>query len=99
MEPPPVGTPEYEKIKTFNFKITQDSAGQLPHYDCDAKFASSTCGHTSTGLRCFNAGVTMPSVMPERFDKISHQGKLPLTRLREVQPDYAKACGEGIEWK
>eukprot|EP00959_Pyramimonas_sp_CCMP1952_P419741 8791943-Pyramimonas_sp.AAC.1 len=47
MELPPVGTPEYEKNKAFNFKIMQDSAGQLPHNDCDAKFASYTCGHTS----------------------------------------------------
>lgn len=99
MELPPVGTPEYNAIKNFNFKIMEDSAGQLPQYDCDAKFASYTCGHTSMGLRCINAGVPVPTVMPERFDRISHQGKLSLTRLREVQPDYAKACDEGIEWK
>ena len=99
MELPPVSTPEYDKLKAFNFKITQDSAGQLPPYDCDAKFASYTCGHTSMGLRCFNAEVPVPTSMPERFDKISHEGKLSLTRLREVQPDYAKACDEGIEWK
>eukprot|EP00959_Pyramimonas_sp_CCMP1952_P232530 4859509-Pyramimonas_sp.AAC.1 len=74
----------------------EDSAGQLPQYDCDAKIASYTCGHTSMGLRCINAGVPVPTVMPERFDRISHQEKLPLTRLREVQPDYAKACDEGI---
>ena len=99
MELPPTHTPEYEKIKAFNFKIMRDSAGQLPLYDCDAKFASYTCGHTNMGLRCFNAEVPVPSSKPERFDKISHSGKLSLARLREVQPDYAKACDEGIEWK
>ena len=99
MELPPLGTSEYQTIKVFNDKIIQDSAGQLPAYDCDAKFASYTCGHTSMGLRCLSAGVRLPSDKPERFEKISQDGSLSLKRLRETQPEYARAVTEGIEWK
>eukprot|EP00959_Pyramimonas_sp_CCMP1952_P345642 7238526-Pyramimonas_sp.AAC.1 len=75
------------------------SVGQMPLYECEAKFASYTCGHTSMGLRCLYAEVPMPQKDPERFDRISQYGFLSMKRLREAQPDYAKACDEGIEWK
>ena len=51
------------------------------------------------GLRCLSAGVRLPSDKPERFEKISQDGSLSLKRLRETQPEYARAVTEGIEWK
>eukprot|EP00959_Pyramimonas_sp_CCMP1952_P428166 8967485-Pyramimonas_sp.AAC.1 len=77
----------------------KDSAGQMPLYECEAKFASYTCGHTSMGLRRLYAEVSASQKDPERFDRISQDGFLSMKKLREAQPDYAKACDEGIEWK
>ena len=97
-ELPPLNTPEYEAIKKFNNKVIADSGGQLPPFDEVAKAMSFTCGHTSFTLRGFIYGAPVPDDRPERFESISQDGKLSLTRLQEMQPTYADACMQGIEW-
>eukprot|EP00959_Pyramimonas_sp_CCMP1952_P110483 2311284-Pyramimonas_sp.AAC.1 len=72
------GSAEYEKVKAFNDKISTDSAGRMRLYECEAEFASYTCGHTSMGLRCLYVEVPAPQKDPERFDRISQDGLLSM---------------------
>ena len=91
-EMPPMNTKRFQQYTDFNNECMAQSAGQLPHYKDAIRHVSLTCGHTSQGFRCWQEGVDHSD------DRFTQGGKLSIRRLEELQPAYADAVNNGIEW-
>ena len=92
---PPPGTSKNALYAAENEKLIVDAGGVLPPYELGAsglQILSASCGHTAQGFRCFlQAG-------PSDHPKLSENGKWSLHKLRQLQPKYATAVEEGLDW-
>ena len=91
-EMPPPGHPRAEEFLKFNNAVIAGSGGQLPEYEGELIGVTVTCGHTSMGNRCWQAG------SPSDDERFTLDGRLSLERLREIQPSYAEMVDDGIEY-
>ncbi len=91
-EMPPIGHPRRGHAELFNDQLVRGSGGQLPLFAETPRHMTVTCGHTSMGFRCFDAGVVHSD------PRITKGGKLCLPLLQEVQPAYYEAVVHGISW-
>lgn len=95
VEMPPVGHKRRRIFLDFNIRQMRCSSGILPQYADEAEgvlILTATCGHTTQGLRCIWHEV------PYDHEQLAPDGKLSLARLRQLQPKYAHAAEEGIEY-
>ena len=91
-ESPPPGHPRALEYLRFNNSVVDGSGGQLPPYEGELEGVTVTCGHTSMGNRCWEAGT------PSDDERFSLDGRLSLERLKELQPSYHDVVTTGIEW-
>ena len=91
-EVPPPGHPRQKQFEHFNRSVVEGSGGQLPPVNDFLNGVTVTCGHTSMGIRCWQAG------SPCEDTRFSVDGRLSLQRLKELQPEYAELVENGIDW-
>jgi hypothetical protein len=84
--------PGDDSVERFNSMISH-GVDLAPVLANSIMFGSLSCGHTNYGLRALAAGV--PSACP----LLSEDGKMSLSKLEKMDPDYAKAVKNGLNWR
>lgn len=80
-----------------NVQLAIDACDMLPPVNPQTlKVLTLSCGHTTAGLGCFGHGVTV-HLAP--LQKLCHEGRLSLAKLRELQPAYAEAVDKGLTYR
>ena len=89
---PPPSHPRHLNVVETNDKLVEGSGGLLPPFGGELRHVTVTCGHTTQGLRCFlEAG-------GHEDERLTHDGKLSLDRLKQLDANYYTACTEGLDY-
>lgn len=85
--------PSDTEIKSFNRALIERSGSKLAPIDVEhIRFASVAGSHLNAGLNAIAHGVEHES--PE----LTLNGKLSLSKISEIDAEYAKAVQDGLDW-
>ena len=89
-----IGPSNRDQQIAFNKKLVIESDGLLPDFcDHDVRALSISSSHTNAGFRCAEAGGD--TFLEEEF---CTDGKLNKEKVKAMDPAYAAACEDGVEW-
>ena len=89
-----VSDKEAQRIREYNARIVQESAGKLAAMEDSAlKFATISGSHTTQVLRLFLAGTK------HELQSVTEGGHLSLEKLRRQDPSFWEACFTGVLYK
>ena len=85
--------PNDTEIKSFNRALIERSGSKLAPIDVEQiRFASVAGSHLNAGLNAIAHGVEHES------DDLTLNRKLSLSKIREIDGEYAKAVQDGLDW-
>ena len=89
---PPVTDPKHQERLAWNAAISNDVALLPPYKPGEMRHLSAEKTHSTQAMRCILEGSA------HWEERICTDGKLDLHKVRQIAPELAAACEEGMSW-